>query len=142
MTGQIRSGNLVIAFIILAFLLVGLFTLYSGFLIDNDVAPDTTIEANINALYGNATGQAYSAQDDSETVSTQFDSCDNIFIRGAKVLDTVKNTGVIALNAFGIMQDGTGETQMPDQFYTVLAIIVSLLFVFAVAGALWRYDLI
>ena len=142
MKGQIRAGNLVIAFIVLAFVLLGLFNLYAGFLVDHDVTPDASMETAVNNLYVDATNKGDEAQNLSEELSTQFDSGDNIFIRGSKPLQAISNAGVIALNSFDILQDGTSETQLPSEFYFTLGLIVSLLFVFAVAGALWKFDLI
>lgn len=144
MKGQIKAGNLIIAFIVLSFVLLGLFNLYAGFLVDNDVNPDSSIQTAVNELYGNATNEGSNAQVDSEDTSSQTASDDGIslFARGAKVLKSVQNTGIIALNSIDILEDGTKETQLPTEFYVTIGLILTLIFVFAVAGAYWKFDLI
>lgn len=142
MKGQIRVGNVVLAFIMLGLIMLGAFTLYVNFLVDNDVVPDTSLQADINALYASTSSNAKAIQNDSEEVSTQFDSGDNIFIRGSKVLDSASNTGKLAISGVRVAQNATGETQLPQEFWTTIVVIISIISVLAVAGALWKWDFI
>lgn len=140
MKGQIRAGNVLIAFIILGFIMLGAFTLYANFLVDNDVTPDKSLETEINSLYASSRSNAVEAQDDSEEISTQFDSGDNIFIRGSKALQSVTNTGKLATKGFAIAQNGTGETQLPQEFWDTNTLIFTIIVIFVIAGALWKWD--
>lgn len=140
--GQIRVGNVVIAFIIMGFIMLGAFTLYVNFLEENNVTADKALQADINALYASTSSNAEAIQDDSEEVSTQFDSGDNIFIRGSKVLDSVGNTGKLAISGVQIAQNATGDTQLPKEFWSTLITIITIIGVLAVAGALWKWDFI
>lgn len=142
MKAQIRVGNIVISFIILAFVLLGAFTLYASFLGDYGATPDEALRSDINKLYSNVTGTGQDAEDDSEALATNYESGDNIFTRGAKVLDSVRTVGPLSYKAFGIAQNGTGQTQLPQEFWDTTTIIVSVIIVFAVAGALWKWEFI
>lgn len=140
--GFVGAGNVLIALVVLSFVLMGGYTIYANFVGSYGFTPDETIASEINALYANTTALGYSAQNESESVSTQFDSGDNVFIRGSKVLNTIGASGTVAVKSLDVAQKGSAQLQLPQEMWDTLIIIITLIIIFAVASALWRYELL
>lgn len=144
--GQTTIGGLFVAIFLFTLIIIGGFTFYFGSLVDNGSAiPDGVNETQLYASFDKF-------EDNISTTATSIDSNKSSapivggtidFFSGG--LDSIK-AGFTSLQ---MTKDYIAFTQkhtvlgtfLPDTFWGLISAILTIVIVFIVLGALWRYNL-
>lgn len=141
-TGETTPTSIIVSIMLFSFVILGGFTIYAGFLGDQGVSYDSELSENISTFYLAAQGLEETVANNTDGLSNfEQDASSNTFWRGVKAIGSVFQAVIILPDAIKIVTKNEGLSFLPNQFWTIIISILSVICLLAIAGAYWRHKL-